>query len=107
MTTRRGSFVDYDRYGRLGLPEFQHRGFDIVFEAPKFDGDKLTKPAYLTLIFNGLLVHHRMELLGTTSREPIASYTPHPPELPFSLQGHAGPARLRNIWIRRLKGYNA
>jgi len=89
------------------LPEGQWNSYDIVFEAPKFDGDKLTKPAYLTLFFNGLLVQHRVELLGSTSREPIAAYTPHPPELPFSLQGHAGPARFRNIWVRRLKGYDA
>ena len=89
------------------LPEGQWNSYDIVFEAPKFDGDKLTKPAYLTLFFNGLLVQHRVELLGSTSHEPIAAYTPHPPELPFSLQGHAGPARFRNIWIRRLKGYDA
>ncbi len=89
------------------LPEGQWNSYDLVFEAPRFEGDRLAKPAYLTLFFNGLLVHHRVELLGATAREPIASYTPHPSELPLSLQGHAGPARFRNIWIRRLKGYDA
>jgi Domain of Unknown Function (DUF1080) len=89
------------------LPEGQWNTYDIFFEAPSFEGDKLTKPAYVTLIFNGLLVHHRVQLLGTTSHEPIAVYTPHPPELPLTLQGHAGPARFRNIWIRRLSGYDA
>ena len=74
---------------------------------PKFEGDKLAKPAFLTLSFNGLIVQHRVELLGSTSREPIAAYTPHPPELPLTLQGHAGPARFRNIWVRRLRGYDA
>jgi hypothetical protein len=73
----------------------------------EFDQERLIKPAFLTLFFNGLLVHHRVELLGATSREPIAVYSPHPPELPFSLQGHAGPGRFRNIWIRRLRGYDA
>ena len=89
------------------LPEGEWNTYDIAFEAPKFDGEKLIKPAYLTLFFNGLLVHHRAELLGATSHEPIAVYTRHPPELPLVLQGHAGPARFRNIWIRRLKGYDA
>jgi hypothetical protein len=88
------------------LPEGQWNTYDIVLEAPKFEGEKLAKPAFLTIFFNGLLVQHRVELLGTTSHEPIAVYTPHPPELPLTLQGHAGPARFRNIWIRRLLGYD-
>lgn len=88
------------------LPEGQWNSYDIVFEAPRFQAEKLIKPAYLTLFFNGILAHNKVELLGATSREPIAAYTPHAPELPLSLQGHAGPARFRNIWIRRLTGYD-
>jgi hypothetical protein len=89
------------------LPEGQWNAFDLVFEAPKFDGDRLLKPAYITLLFYGVLAHNRVALLGTTSHEPIAIYTPHAAELPLTLQGHAGPARFRNIWIRRLPGYDA
>ena len=88
------------------LPEGQWNTYDIVFEAPEFEGEKLVKPAYITLFFNGLIVQNRVALLGTTSHEPIAVYTPHASELPMSLQGHAGPARFRNIWIRRLAGYD-
>jgi hypothetical protein len=88
------------------LPEGQWNSYDLVFEAPKFDGEKLMKPAYITLFFNGIIVQNRVELLGATSHEPIAVYTPHAAELPLSLQGHAGPARFRNIWIRRLMGYD-
>src|SRR3954449_11359990 len=36
--------------------------FDIVFEAPKFEGAKLVKPAYVTVFHNGLLLHHRKEI---------------------------------------------
>lgn len=89
------------------LPEGQWNSFDLVFEAPRFDGDKLAKPAFLTLFFNGLVVHNRAQLLGATARLPIAAYTPHEPELPLSLQAHVGPARYRNIWVRRLPGYDA
>jgi len=88
-------------------PEGEWNMYDIVFKAPQFDGAKLVKPAYLTLFFNGLIVHDHVELLGSTAVEPIAKYQPHPPEEPFLLQGHAGPVRYRNIWIRRLAGYDS
>lgn len=88
-------------------PEGEWNSYDIVFKAPQFSGQTLLKPAAVTLFFNGLIVHDHIELLGTTSTEPLAKYQPHPPEEPFMLQGHAGPVRYRNIWIRRLKGYDS
>jgi len=87
-------------------PDGEWNGYDIFFEAPHFDGATVVKPAYVTLIFNGILVHHRVELIGSTSTLPLAKYQPHPPEEALVLQGHVGPARFRNIWIRRLKGYD-
>jgi hypothetical protein len=89
------------------LPEGQWNTYDFVFEAPRFDGDKLVKPAFLTLFFNGVIVHNRAQFLGATAHEPIAIYTPHAAELPLQLQGHVGPAWFRNIWVRRLSGYDA
>jgi hypothetical protein len=89
------------------LPEGQWNSLDFVFEAPKFDGDKVVKPAFLTLFFNGVMVHNRAQFLGATAREPLASYTAHAAELPFQLQGHVGPAWFRNIWVRRILGYDA
>lgn len=89
------------------LPEGQWNAFDFVFEAPRFEGDKLVKPAFCTLFFNGVMVHNRAQFLGSTSHEPLAAYAPHPPELPFQLQGHVGPAWYRNIWVRRILGYDA
>jgi hypothetical protein len=44
-------------------------------------------------------------LIGSTSVLPLAKYQPHGPEEALSLQGR-DPARFRNIWIRRLKGYD-
>jgi Domain of Unknown Function (DUF1080) len=90
-----------------GLPEGQWNTFDFVFEAPRFEGDKLVKPAFCTLFFNGAMVHNRAQFLGSTAHEPLAAYTPHPPELPLQLQGHVGPAWYRNIWVRRILGYDA
>ena len=89
------------------LPEGQWNTFDFVFEAPRFEGEKLVKPAFCTLFFNGVMVHNRAQFLGSTSHEPLAVYTPHPPELALQLQGHVGPAWYRNIWVRRILGYDA
>jgi hypothetical protein len=88
-------------------PEGEWNSYEIVFKAPQFADEKLVKPASVTLFFNGVIVHDHVELLGTTSIEPIAKYQPHPPEEPIMLQGHAGPVRYRNIWIRRIRGYDS
>ena len=79
--------------------------YDIVFEAPKFEGDKLTKPAFVTLFFNGVAVHNRKELNGSTEHRILGSYKPHG-DGPILLQDHGHPVRYRNIWVRRMAGYD-
>jgi hypothetical protein len=76
--------------------------YDILFEAPKFDGEKLVKPAYITVLFNGVLVQSHQAYLGTTIWRKVGTYTAHPAEQPLSLQDHSQPVRFRNIWIRKL-----
>ncbi len=83
-------------------PKGEWNVYDIFFEAPHFDGDKLVKPAYATVVFNGVLVQNHKNFLGTTIWRQVATYKPHPPEEPLSLQDHNQPVRYRNIWIRRL-----
>ncbi|WP_321477038.1 DUF1080 domain-containing protein [uncultured Paludibaculum sp.] len=80
--------------------------YDIVFEAPKFDGDKVVKPAYITLFHNGVLMHNRQEVIGRAVHAKVATYAPHGAEEPLSLQNHGNAVRYRNIWVRRLKGYD-
>lgn len=88
-------------------PEGEWNVYDIVFEAPRFDGDKLVKPAYFTVFHNGVLVHNHQEVIGRAVHRRVAVYTPHSPEEPLTLQDHDHAVRFRNIWIRRLKGYDA
>jgi len=76
--------------------------YDIFFEAPHFEGDKVVKPAYMTVVFNGVLVQDHKNYLGTTIWRQLGTYRPHPVEEPLSLQDHSQPVRFRNIWIRRL-----
>ena len=76
--------------------------YDIVFEAPRFAGDKLEKPAFVTVFHNGVLLHHRKEMMGPMRHRARSEYTPHEPELGLLLQAHGNPVRYRNIWARRL-----
>ena len=87
-------------------PEGEWNVYDIFFEAPRFEGDKLVKPAYYTVIHNGVLMHHRQEVLGRAIHRRVATYAPHAPQEPLGLQDHGYPVRYRNIWIRRLTGYD-
>jgi hypothetical protein len=81
--------------------------YDIVFEAPRFENGKVVKPAYQTVFWNGVMVHNRKEVMGPMIYRDVASYkTPHAQELPLMLQDHNDPVRYRNIWIRRLGGYD-
>ena len=82
------------------------QAYDIVFEAPRFDGRTLTTPAYLTVFLNGVLLHHHTEVMGPTVHRALASYVPQPPEDALVLQDHQQPVRYRNIWIRRFGQYD-
>jgi hypothetical protein len=81
--------------------------YDIVFEAPRFDDTTLVAPAHFTLMWNGVIVHNRQPVAGPTRLLTIHQYAPHEAELPLQLQDHSHPVKFRNVWIRRLRGYDA
>lgn len=75
--------------------------YDILFKAPKFAEDgTLLQPAYVTVLHNGVVLHHHYELQGSTAWDAPPSYSAHPEKLPFHIQDHGNPVRFRNIWIR-------
>ena len=76
------------------------QAFDIVFEASVFENDTLVRPAYATVVLNGVVLHHHAEILGPTANRQTLPYEPHPPKGPLELQNHRNPVRFRNIWIR-------
>ncbi|HLK57585.1 MAG TPA: DUF1080 domain-containing protein [Chthonomonadaceae bacterium] len=80
--------------------------YDILFTAPRFDGDKLVKPGYFTVFHNGVAVHNHAELLGDSNHRALPSYTLHTSKGPLLLQDHGNPVRFRNIWYRELKDYD-
>jgi hypothetical protein len=83
-------------------PQGEWNSYDIFFKAPRFDGEKLVSPATITVLWNGILVQHHKEYLGTTVWRRVGQYTPHPAEQPLSLQDHNQAVRFRNIWIRKM-----
>jgi hypothetical protein len=80
--------------------------YDIIWEGPRFEGDRLARPAFATVLLNGIVVHHRAELQGLTSHRKLGEYVPHPPTGPLKLQDHGNPVRFRNIWYRLLTRYD-
>lgn len=82
------------------------QSYEIVWLAPRFDGEQLISPALVTVIHNGVLVHHHEELQGTTRHMDLPSYAPHPPTGPLELQDHGDLVRYRNIWCRKLTDYD-
>jgi hypothetical protein len=78
--------------------------YDIIWHGPRFDtSGKLSKPAHVTVIHNGVLVQDNVELTGPTGHHVRPPYAAGPDKLPLALQDHNHPVRYRNIWIRNLK----
>jgi Domain of Unknown Function (DUF1080) len=80
--------------------------YDIVFTAPRFNGQAVAAPATVTVFHNGIVVHNHTALIGSTVHRALGKYDVHPAKAPLMLQDHAHPVRYRNIWIRPLKSYD-
>lgn len=80
------------------------QSYDILFTAPRFAADgKVLRPAFATVIHNGVVVQNHFELQGGTYYDRPASYEMHPEKQPIRLQNHGNPVKYRNIWIREIK----
>jgi hypothetical protein len=85
----------------------QWNTYDVVFEGPLFDADgKVTRKASVTLIHNGVVLHHKQEFNGPTGHRNTPSYVKYDGTGPIRLQDHGDPVRFRNIWIRPLGEYD-
>jgi hypothetical protein len=80
--------------------------YDIVFEAPRWEQDKLVKPANVTVFHNGVVLHHRKEFIGEVRHKEVARYGRPVTQGPIQLQDHHNPMRFRNVWIRPLGDYD-
>jgi Domain of Unknown Function (DUF1080) len=84
-------------------PPGEWQSYDIVFRGPKFDGTTLSKPAVVTVLHNGVVVHAADQFWGPTAHKLNPPYAPSNAKGPIGLQDHGNPVRFRNIWVRPLK----
>ena len=82
----------------------QWQSFDIFFTPPKFDGETMSSPAYVTIVHNGVVVQNHQEILGTVSHRALPGAYPVKEKGPILLQDHHSSVKFRNIWIRPLDG---
>ena len=79
--------------------------YDIVFTAPRFSkSGEVEKPAFVTVLHNGVLVQNHFQIEGTSAWDAPPKYTAHADKLPLSIQYHRNPVKFRNIWIREIGG---
>jgi Domain of Unknown Function (DUF1080) len=79
--------------------------YDVLWTAPAFNTDgSLKTPAYVTVLFNGVLVQNHFELRGETLYIGQPFYKEYD-RAPIKLQAHPDPSEpisFRNIWVREL-----
>jgi Domain of Unknown Function (DUF1080) len=79
--------------------------YDVLWTAPTFNEDgSLKTPAYVTVLFNGVLVQNHFELKGQTFYIGKPVYKKYD-SAPIKLQAHGDhsePLSFRNIWVRDL-----
>ncbi len=80
--------------------------YDIIWISPRFDGATLLSPARITVVQNGVLLHHGKEWNGPSGHRNLLEYEAHAPEAPLQLQDHGDLVRFRNIWYRPLTQYS-
>jgi hypothetical protein len=85
-------------------PPGEWQSYDIIFHRPRFDASgKVTAPARVTVLHNGVLVQDNAVLSGPTAHQRRPPYERHADRLPIFLQDHDAPVRYRNIWLRDLE----
>jgi hypothetical protein len=92
-------------------PPGEWQTYDIIWESPRWnDKNELIQKACVTVLFNGVVVQHRTEYIGSTdgigggvAYKGQSFYHQHDPAVYIQLQNHnSNPVRYRNIWIRDL-----
>ena len=87
-------------------PPGEWQTYDVIWTGPRFEDKRVIRPAFLTLLHNGVLVHDHTELKGSTTHRTTLPYEPHPVDGPLMLQDHGDLVSYRNIWYRPARDYD-
>lgn len=82
-------------------PSGEWQSYDIIYRAPRFNGERLSSPALVTVLHNGILVQDHSQIHGVTEWIGAPSYQAHGCA-PLKLQDHGDAVSFRNIWVRPL-----
>ncbi len=80
------------------LPPKTWETYDIVFRAPRFDGENVVEKPRVTVILNGQIVQNNTLIPDMTGIQ-FAQYKSMAPTGPILLQDHGFPVQFRNVWI--------
>lgn len=98
-TSYGGSIYQLQKPDRLvAKPAGDWQTYDIVFRSARFEGDKKSEDARITVYQNGELIHDDFAIPRKTGAG--AAEGPEPGVIKF--QGHHNPVKFRNTWIRKL-----
>ncbi len=100
-------YGQYPPLVNVSRPPGEWQTYDIVFTAPRFTpAGVLDKPAIVTVLHNGVVVHNATPFWGPTAHRKIDPYTRETASGPIVLQDHGNPVRYRNLWVRAVKEYD-
>ena len=92
-----GIYTKHKPKVNMCFPPLSWQTYDIEFESAKWDADgKKTKNAIVTMKHNGVLIHDRAEVDGSTTS---SGRKDGPGPGPIQLQNHGNPVVFRNIWV--------
>ena len=84
-------------------PTGEWQSYDIWFKRPVFDDSgKMTSPACVTVMVNGVIVQKNVPFDGPSSHKKRRPYQKHADAQPLMLQNHNEVVEFRNIWIQPL-----
>ncbi len=75
------------------------QSYDIWFTAPRWNGERKTANARMTVLWNGILVHNDVEVVDKTGASPPEAPGDHPLLIQAHPNAAEGPVKLRNLWM--------
>jgi len=83
----------------VSRPAGAWQSYDITFRAARWSGGKKVRSARVTVVWNGVKVHDRVALPGSTRLGAPEA----PRGGPIVLQAHRSRVQYRNIWLKPLR----